>query len=99
MAVSICFGLLAATILTLLYVPALYLIVQDIIGLFTRKKPAVKPPPLPKDRSVNGELWEGKSRLQAAEVRKQGSDVRGRKTRLRSSSFAVARRSQKTEDR
>jgi multidrug efflux pump subunit AcrB len=43
MAVSICFGLLAATILTLLYVPALYLIVQDVINLFSRKmkKPAV----------------------------------------------------------
>ncbi|UCF90359.1 MAG: efflux RND transporter permease subunit [Desulfobacterales bacterium] len=33
MAVSISFGLLAATVLTLLYVPALYLIVQDIVGL------------------------------------------------------------------
>ncbi|MGD8725814.1 MAG: efflux RND transporter permease subunit, partial [Desulfobacterales bacterium] len=30
MAISICFGLLAATFLTLLYVPALYLIVRDI---------------------------------------------------------------------
>jgi hydrophobic/amphiphilic exporter-1 (mainly G- bacteria), HAE1 family len=30
MAVSICFGLLAATMLTLLYVPALYLIVRDV---------------------------------------------------------------------
>jgi len=30
MAVSICFGLLVATVLTLLYVPALYLIVKDI---------------------------------------------------------------------
>jgi Cu/Ag efflux pump CusA len=30
MAISICFGLLAATLLTLLYVPALYLIVRDI---------------------------------------------------------------------
>jgi multidrug efflux pump subunit AcrB len=34
MAVSICFGLLAATLLTLLYVPALYLIVQDITHVF-----------------------------------------------------------------
>ena len=33
MAVSIIFGLLAATVLTLLYVPALYLIVRDIRGL------------------------------------------------------------------
>jgi multidrug efflux pump subunit AcrB len=38
MAVSICFGLLAATVLTLLYVPALYLIVQDITNLFTGKR-------------------------------------------------------------
>jgi multidrug efflux pump subunit AcrB len=30
MAVSICFGLMAATLLTLLYVPALYLIVRDV---------------------------------------------------------------------
>jgi multidrug efflux pump subunit AcrB len=30
MAISICFGLLAATLLTLLFVPALYLIVRDI---------------------------------------------------------------------
>jgi multidrug efflux pump subunit AcrB len=38
MAVSICFGLLAATVLTLLYVPALYLIVQDVINLFSRRE-------------------------------------------------------------
>ena len=30
MAISICFGLLAATMLTLLYVPALYLIIRDV---------------------------------------------------------------------
>jgi len=40
MAVSICFGLLAATVLTLLYVPALYLIVQDVINLFSRRAQA-----------------------------------------------------------
>lgn len=34
MAVSICFGLLFATVLTLLYVPALYLIVNDVRHLF-----------------------------------------------------------------
>jgi multidrug efflux pump subunit AcrB len=34
MAVSLCFGLLVATVLTLLYVPALYLIVEDIVNLF-----------------------------------------------------------------
>jgi HAE1 family hydrophobic/amphiphilic exporter-1 len=33
MAVSICFGLLVATVLTLLYVPALYLILRDIRNL------------------------------------------------------------------
>jgi HAE1 family hydrophobic/amphiphilic exporter-1 len=33
MAVSICFGLLVATVLTLLYVPALYLIVRDVRNL------------------------------------------------------------------
>ncbi|MFN2435899.1 MAG: efflux RND transporter permease subunit [Desulfotignum sp.] len=35
MAVSISFGLVAATSLTLLFVPALYVIVQDLVGLFT----------------------------------------------------------------
>ncbi len=40
MAVSISFGLIAATVLTLLYVPALYLIVKDITGLFAGKPPA-----------------------------------------------------------
>jgi multidrug efflux pump subunit AcrB len=34
MAVSISFGLLIATILTLLYVPALYLIIQDLRNMF-----------------------------------------------------------------
>ena len=34
MAVSISFGLLAATVLTLLYVPALYMIVRDIRNIF-----------------------------------------------------------------
>jgi multidrug efflux pump subunit AcrB len=34
MAVSISFGLLVATILTLLYVPALYLIIQDVRNMF-----------------------------------------------------------------
>jgi Cu/Ag efflux pump CusA len=42
MAISICFGLLAATVLTLLYVPALYLIVRDVRNLvvarFQRKE-------------------------------------------------------------
>ena len=34
---GICFGLLAATVLTLLYVPALYLIIADITKLFSSK--------------------------------------------------------------
>ncbi len=38
MAVSLCFGLLVATVLTLLYVPALYLIFQDITNLFKGRK-------------------------------------------------------------
>ena len=37
MAISICFGLLAATFLTLLYVPALYLIVRDVRDLVMRR--------------------------------------------------------------
>ena len=37
MAVSISFGLLAATLLTLLYVPALYLIVDDIVRSVKRR--------------------------------------------------------------
>ena len=38
MAVSICFGLLVATLLTLLFVPALYLIVRDVAGILAGKK-------------------------------------------------------------
>ena len=37
MAVSISFGLLAATLLTLLFVPALYLIINDIRNIFVKK--------------------------------------------------------------
>ena len=37
MAVSISFGLIAATVLTLLYVPALYLIVMDVRGMFNKR--------------------------------------------------------------
>ena len=44
MAISICFGLLAATLLTLLYVPALYLIVRDVrnsvVAMFRRAEEA-----------------------------------------------------------
>jgi multidrug efflux pump subunit AcrB len=42
MAVSLCFGLLVATILTLLYVPALYLIVEDITHLFKGRERRVE---------------------------------------------------------
>ena len=44
MAVSISFGLLVATVLTLLYVPALYLIVQDVVNLATGKLSKAKAP-------------------------------------------------------
>jgi len=36
MAISICFGLTVATLLTLVYVPSLYLIVKDITDFFSR---------------------------------------------------------------
>lgn len=39
MAVSISFGLIAATVLTLLFVPALYLIVRDVRNFFARPLP------------------------------------------------------------
>ena len=65
MAVSICFGLIAATILTLLYVPSLYLIVQDIYQLLTRKgrtpevgEPVSEDPPSPCG------LWRGKQKTE-----------------------------------
>jgi multidrug efflux pump subunit AcrB len=42
MAVSLCFGLMVATVLTLLYVPALYLIVKDITRLFGGREGGAK---------------------------------------------------------
>ena len=65
MAVSICFGLLAATVLTLLYVPALFLIVQDVVNLFSRQK-----------RMVGEERQIPEVRRQMKEVRGQKSDGR-----------------------
>jgi multidrug efflux pump subunit AcrB len=51
MAISICFGLLAATVLTLLYVPALYLIVRDVRNsVLARFEHAEEGPPLAGDR-------------------------------------------------
>jgi multidrug efflux pump subunit AcrB len=38
MAISISFGLLLATALTLLYVPALYMIVEDAVGYFRKER-------------------------------------------------------------
>ena len=35
MAVSISFGLVAATLLTLLFVPAFYVVVRDVINVFS----------------------------------------------------------------
>jgi multidrug efflux pump subunit AcrB len=54
MAVSICFGLIAATILTLLYVPSLYLIIQDILNLATRRDRVAE------DRGQMREIGSGK---------------------------------------
>lgn len=39
MAVSLAFGILFATVITLLLIPALYLILDDLHGLFSRKTP------------------------------------------------------------
>jgi len=39
MAVSLGFGILFSTFLSLLLVPATYLILEDIIGFFSREKP------------------------------------------------------------
>ena len=41
MAISLAFGILFATVITLLLVPALYIILDDIKNLFRRKKPQV----------------------------------------------------------
>jgi multidrug efflux pump subunit AcrB len=38
MAVSLSFGVLFATIVTLIFIPSLYMIIEDIRGLFNRKK-------------------------------------------------------------
>jgi hydrophobic/amphiphilic exporter-1 (mainly G- bacteria), HAE1 family len=43
MAVSISFGLVAATCLTLLFVPALYVVVQDLVGVFTTNSDSLIP--------------------------------------------------------
>jgi multidrug efflux pump subunit AcrB len=45
MAVSISFGLLAATVLTLLFVPSLYLIVYEINQAWRRRKGVIEPDP------------------------------------------------------
>ena len=66
MAVSICFGLLAATILTLLYVPALYLIVADVTNVFVGR------------RQSNAELEEGKRIKDKGQRIKIGVEAGGR---------------------
>ena len=38
MAVSLSFGVLFATIVTLVFIPSLYMIIEDIRGVFTRRK-------------------------------------------------------------
>ena len=65
MAVSICFGLLAATVLTLLYVPALYLIVQDVINIFSRKEQ-------PKTATVNSAPAGNRPAASAIELNVEG---------------------------
>jgi len=42
MAVSLSFGVLFATIVTLVFIPSLYMIIEDIRGVFTRKKNKIK---------------------------------------------------------
>jgi multidrug efflux pump subunit AcrB len=55
MAVSICFGLLVATVLTLLFVPALYLIVRDVRNsILARFRGAEKRPQLAGDSGQMG---------------------------------------------
>ncbi len=53
MAISLAFGILFATIITLLLVPSLYVILDDIKGVFRRKPPAT--------RATNDTLTEGQS--------------------------------------
>ncbi|WDP92722.1 MAG: efflux RND transporter permease subunit [Desulfobacter sp.] len=48
MAVSISFGLIAATVLTLVFVPALYVVVKDVTGLFAGKETTEVP------KEING---------------------------------------------
>ena len=38
MAVSLSFGVLFATIVTLIFIPSLYVIIEDLRGVFKRKK-------------------------------------------------------------
>ena len=55
MAISICFGLLAATVLTLLYVPALYLIIRDVRNMVTKRLQRSKAPsqmPAPEEQLI-----------------------------------------------
>jgi len=78
MAVSICFGLLTATILTLLYVPALYLIVQDIINLFSSEKHVVADG----GQKSDGSGLKAEFRGQRAEGRGQTAEVGSRKAEV-----------------
>ncbi|CAN5116002.1 efflux RND transporter permease subunit [soil metagenome] len=45
MAISLGFGILFATTITLILVPAIYLILEDVKGIFLRQVPAAAPPP------------------------------------------------------
>ncbi|MDX3773028.1 efflux RND transporter permease subunit [Chromatiaceae bacterium AAb-1] len=46
MAVSLAFGIVFATVITLLLIPALYIILEDVKGIFKRKEPEVAEPQL-----------------------------------------------------
>ncbi|EDM76796.1 hypothetical protein PPSIR1_18882 [Plesiocystis pacifica SIR-1] len=51
MAISLAFGVLAATVVVLLLVPSLYLIVEDAIALVSRRGPEPEPKPEPEPES------------------------------------------------
>ncbi len=86
MAVSICFGLLAATILTLLYVPALYMIVVDVTNVFVGRK----------QRRLNAE---GGMRNVEVGVRKVENGMRKNEFRGSGGQMKPISKEQKMEDR
>jgi hypothetical protein len=106
MAVSICFGLLVATVLTLLYVPALYLIVVDFTNLLVdreqrllRAEGGMRPPAQRGLRpGGNTKLKASGDRVTAAGSRQKLDDrqakaeVAGQRTAVRGRRTGVGRR-------